>query len=116
VRVLDRKLVRDLARMKGQVVTIALVVACGIASFVSALATYESLRASQRAYYETSHFAQVFARLERAPTILEARSARSRASRKWRRAWSSTSRSTREAADHPPSVAWCRFRRACNPG
>jgi len=73
VRTLDRKLLRDLARMKGQVVTIALVVACGIASFVSALTTYESLRASQRAYYETSRFAQVFARLERAPASLAAR-------------------------------------------
>jgi putative ABC transport system permease protein len=73
VRTLDRKLLRDLARMKGQVITIGLVVACGIASFVSALTTYESLRASQRAYYEGSRFAQVFARLERAPATLEGR-------------------------------------------
>ena len=70
---LDRKLVRDLARMKGQVVTIALVVACGIASFVSALTTYESLRSSQRAYYAQTRFADVFARLERAPVTLIAR-------------------------------------------
>jgi putative ABC transport system permease protein len=70
VKALDRKLVRDLSRMRGQVVTIALVVACGIASFVSALTTYESLRASQREYYERAHFAEVFARIERAPTTL----------------------------------------------
>lgn len=67
---LDRKLVRDLSRMKGQVITIALVVACGIASFVSALTTYESLRSSQRAYYAQTRFADVFARLERAPATL----------------------------------------------
>lgn len=73
MRTLDRKLVRDLARMKGQVLTIALVVACGIAVFVSSLTTYQSLRASQRAYYETSRFADVFARLERAPSSLETR-------------------------------------------
>ena len=73
MRVLDRKLVRDLGRMRGQVVTIALVVACGIAAFVSSLTTYDSLRASQQAYYGTSRFAQVFARLERAPSSLEGR-------------------------------------------
>jgi putative ABC transport system permease protein len=73
VRTLDRKLLRDLSRMKGQVVTIALVVACGIASFVSALTTYESLRSSQREYYETSRFADVFAVLKRAPETLAAR-------------------------------------------
>ncbi|HSD09670.1 MAG TPA: ABC transporter permease, partial [Candidatus Binatia bacterium] len=73
MRTLDRKLVRDLSRMKGQVVTIGLVVGCGIASFVSALTTYESLRFSQRAYYETSRFADVFATLERAPETLAAR-------------------------------------------
>jgi putative ABC transport system permease protein len=73
VTTLDRKLVRDLARMKGQVVTIALVVACGIAAFVSALATYQSLRFSQRTYYARTRFAHVFARLERAPASLDAR-------------------------------------------
>lgn len=70
MKTLDRKLLRDLARMKGQVVTIALVVASGIACFVSALSTYESLRSSQETYYATSRFAQVFARLERAPATL----------------------------------------------
>ena len=32
VSALDRKLLRDLSTMRGQVITIALVVACGIAS------------------------------------------------------------------------------------
>ena len=73
MKALDRKLVRDLARMKGQAITIALVVACGVAAFVSALTTYESLRSSQRAFYETSRFGQVFARLERAPATVEVR-------------------------------------------
>jgi putative ABC transport system permease protein len=73
VKALDHKLVRDLARMKGQAITIALVVACGVAAFVSAVTTYQSLRSSQRAFYATSRFAQVFARLERAPSTLEAR-------------------------------------------
>jgi putative ABC transport system permease protein len=73
VKALDRKLVRDLARMKGQAVTIALVVACGIAAFVSSLTTYQSLRSSQRTFYETSRFAQVFAHVKRAPATLAPR-------------------------------------------
>jgi putative ABC transport system permease protein len=73
VRMLDRKLLRDLTQMKGQAITIALVVACGIAVFVSAISTYASLRDAQSRYYAASHFADVFARLKRAPEALEPR-------------------------------------------
>ena len=62
-----RKLLRDLARLQGQVITIALVVACGIASFVTMRSTYDSLILSRDSYYEDHRFADVFARLERAP-------------------------------------------------
>ena len=40
---LDRKLLRDLVRLRGQVVAIAAVIASGIAIFVASLATYHSL-------------------------------------------------------------------------
>jgi putative ABC transport system permease protein len=70
VRAIDRKLVRDLAQMKAQAVTIALVIACGVAALVSALATYHSLRRSQEAFYVESRFADVFASLKRAPLAL----------------------------------------------
>lgn len=70
---LDRKLLRDLMHMRGQVATIALVVACGVAAFVAAVSTYDSLNRSQRSYYETSRFADVFAGLKRAPGWLGAR-------------------------------------------
>ncbi|MGE4092741.1 MAG: ABC transporter permease [Candidatus Binatia bacterium] len=67
---LNRKLLRDLVQLKGQVLTIALVVACGITIFVAALSTYESLLWSQRSYYETARFGDVYARLKRAPATL----------------------------------------------
>jgi putative ABC transport system permease protein len=67
---LDRKLLRDLGRMKGQVATIAVVIACGVAVIIAALSTHESLQWSQRHYYETARFAQIFARLKRAPAPL----------------------------------------------
>jgi putative ABC transport system permease protein len=66
-RTLDRKLIRDLARLKGQVATIALVVACGVASFVALRGTYTSIDRSRTAFYERQRFADVFVHVERAP-------------------------------------------------
>ena len=40
---LDRKLLRDIWAMRGQVITIALVVAAGMAVFVASISTYDSL-------------------------------------------------------------------------
>jgi len=70
VTALDRKLLRDLLRLRGQVITIAAVIASGIAIFVSSLATYHSLQQNQAAYYRASHFADVFVSLKRAPEAL----------------------------------------------
>jgi putative ABC transport system permease protein len=69
---LNRKLIRDLLHLRGQVMAIALVVACGIAAFVSMRSNYYSLMASQAAYYAEYRFAQVFANLKRAPDWLAA--------------------------------------------
>ena len=68
---LDRKLFRDLWHARGQVIAIALVVACGIASFVMARSAYASLTLTQNTYYNEYHFAQVFAALKRAPETLK---------------------------------------------
>lgn len=70
VSALSRKLLRDLGLLRGQVLTVALVVASGIASYVTLVATYRSLQRSQVAYYERARFADVFARFERAPESL----------------------------------------------
>jgi putative ABC transport system permease protein len=64
---LNRKLLRDLLAMKSQALAIAMVVAAGIAMYVMYLSNFESLRATQRAYYERQRFADVFASLKRAP-------------------------------------------------
>jgi putative ABC transport system permease protein len=73
VKALDRKLLRDLRHMTGQVITIALVVACGIASYVAINGTYYSLLGARDRYYERYRFPDVFADLERAPRSLERR-------------------------------------------
>jgi putative ABC transport system permease protein len=72
MNMLDRKLVRDLWSLRGQVITIALVVASGVAAFAACFSTYESLRSMQERYYQTARFAHVFSRLKRAPDSLAA--------------------------------------------
>jgi putative ABC transport system permease protein len=67
VSALDRKLLRDILAMKGQAFAIAMVVAAGVAMYVMYLSNFESLRRTQRAYYDRQRFADVFASLERAP-------------------------------------------------
>jgi putative ABC transport system permease protein len=64
---LRRKLARDLWRMRGQVLTIALVVMTGVASWVSTRATYDSLVLARDAYYEQQRFGDVFAECRHAP-------------------------------------------------
>lgn len=70
---LTRKLLRDLLHLRGQILAIALVVACGVAVFVSSRTAYDSLLTSQVAYYADYRFADVFAHLKRAPESLAAR-------------------------------------------
>lgn len=65
-----RKLFRDLWHLRGQIFAIALVVACGVASFVAMRSTYDSLLATQNEYYATYRFADVFTHLKRAPNSL----------------------------------------------
>src|SRR5687768_17595283 len=56
--------------MLGQATAIALVVASGVAMYVMYLANFDSLRRSQRAYYQQQAFADVFVSLKRAPNRL----------------------------------------------
>lgn len=70
---LDRKMFRDLWHMKGQAVAIALVMACGIATFVLSRSMLHSLELTQSTYYQRYNFADVFASLKRAPDALKDR-------------------------------------------
>jgi putative ABC transport system permease protein len=70
---LDRKLARDLWRLKGQVIAVALVVASGVALLVMSLSTLSSLRATSDAYYDRYRFAEIFAGVKRAPERLAER-------------------------------------------
>ncbi|MDE2561898.1 MAG: ABC transporter permease [Sphingomonadales bacterium] len=67
MKALDLKLVRDLWRMRGQVMAIALVLAAATATFVLSVGVHGSLSATREAYYARNHFADVFAGMTRAP-------------------------------------------------
>ncbi len=64
---LDRKLLRDLWRMRGQALAIALVIGAGVAMYLLMLSTFESLQLTLDTYYERQRFGDVFASLKRAP-------------------------------------------------
>ena len=67
VSALNRKLLRDLAAMKGQAFAIAMVVAAGVSVYVMYLSNFASLQSTRAAYYSQQRFADVFASLKRAP-------------------------------------------------
>ncbi|MBC8074735.1 MAG: ABC transporter permease, partial [Chloroflexales bacterium] len=73
MKALDRKLWRDLWQMKSQALAIALVVACGVATFIMFLTTLGALTATQDSYYRDYRFAHLFASLKRAPESLRQR-------------------------------------------
>src|SRR5690606_35567582 len=64
---LQRKLLRDLGQMKSQALAIALVIACGVATFVMSISVLRALDRTREQYYERHRFADVFVQLKRAP-------------------------------------------------
>jgi len=73
MRALDRKLLRDVGKMKGQMLAVGLVMACGLAMMIMARSLILSLETTRSAYYERYHLADVFVSLKRAPNSLRAR-------------------------------------------
>lgn len=73
MKALERKLLRDLWHMRAQALAIALVLMCGVATFIMFLATLHALRETQQSYYRQYRFADMFVSLKRAPQSLAAR-------------------------------------------
>lgn len=64
---LDLKLLRDLGKMKGQVVAVSLVMACGLAMMIMTRSLILTLEGTRTSYYQRYAMADVFATLKRAP-------------------------------------------------
>ena len=67
VRTLDRKLLRDLRKIRSQAIAIGLIIACGIACWVTVLTAYRGLKGTKEAYYREYRMGDVFATVKKAP-------------------------------------------------
>src|SRR6266567_7937514 len=70
MRMLDRKLFRDIRRLWAQALAIAFVIGGGVATLMLAVGSHRSLDETRIAYYERYRFADVFAVVARAPKTL----------------------------------------------
>lgn len=73
MRLLDLKVLRDAVHLKGQLVAVTVLVACGVAVFIMLRSMYGYLRESQNDYYAEYGFGEVFAWARRVPAPVEAR-------------------------------------------
>ncbi|MGE0354355.1 MAG: ABC transporter permease [Gemmatimonadales bacterium] len=64
---LQRKVLRDLGHLRSQAAAIAIVMACGVALFVTMRSMHGYLQDRLTSYYEAYRFGDVFARVRRAP-------------------------------------------------
>ena len=71
MQALDRKLLRDFRRLWAQALAIALVLACGVAIFITSFGMYRAMEETRIAYYERNRFADVFSDARRAPLSLK---------------------------------------------
>ncbi|MGF1508617.1 MAG: ABC transporter permease [Myxococcota bacterium] len=70
VAALHQKLWREIWLMRGQICTISLVIASGIANYVALQGCFRSLEQARSQFYSRHRFADVFVALERAPKSL----------------------------------------------
>jgi putative ABC transport system permease protein len=73
ISALDRKLLRDIGKMKGQMVSVSIVMACGLAMMIMARSLIYSLESTRDTYYSEHRFADVFCDVKRAPNALRSR-------------------------------------------
>jgi putative ABC transport system permease protein len=80
MKALHRKLFRDLWATKTQVLSIALVIACGIGGSIASFSTHQSLLDAREHYYEVARFPHLFAEAKTgAQFVASRRSSRYRA-------------------------------------
>ncbi|MGE5087273.1 MAG: ABC transporter permease [Bacillota bacterium] len=67
---LSRKLLRDLKTLRLQILTMSILITCGVAVLVASWSSYNSLQNAKENYYDRYRFADVFAEVVRAPKSL----------------------------------------------
>lgn len=67
MKTINRKIWREIGAMKSQTITIAVVVAAGVALFVASKSSYDSLARARDLFYSSTGFASGFVSLKKAP-------------------------------------------------
>ncbi|MBN2372438.1 FtsX-like permease family protein [bacterium] len=67
MRVLNRKLIRDMLKARGQVIAVCAVIMCGIAGYSSVLSAFRNLKLTRDTYYKEYRFADFTIMMEKAP-------------------------------------------------
>jgi putative ABC transport system permease protein len=67
MRALTRKLMRDVLRLKGQLMAVSVVMGCGLAMMILSRSLIRTLEGARAAYYRDYGFADVFCEVKRAP-------------------------------------------------
>ena len=70
---INRKIWREIGAMKSQTITIAVVVAAGVALFVASKSSYDSLSRARDHFYSSTGFAAGFTSLKKAPVRIAQR-------------------------------------------
>jgi putative ABC transport system permease protein len=73
VKTLNRKVIREISGMKSQTITIAIVVAAGVAMFVGSKSSYDSMARARDLFYSSTGFAEGFVSLKKAPQSTRSR-------------------------------------------
>lgn len=70
MKILNRKIFRDLKTLRAQIVSIALLIVCGLSILVSSWSSYQSLQEARDSFYNHFEFADLFSEVVRAPQEL----------------------------------------------
>lgn len=73
ISTLDRKLLRDITGMKGQIIAASLVMACGVALMIVSKSIILSLESTRDAYFQQFRMPDVFGGLKSAPLAMKER-------------------------------------------
>lgn len=73
MKTLNRKVIREISGMKSQTITIAIVVAAGVAMFVGSKSSYDSMARARDLFYSSTGFAEGFVSLKKAPQSTRSR-------------------------------------------
>ena len=73
ITTLDRKVVRELWLIRGQVLAIAIVIAAGLSTVIMSYSTLNALQQTRQRYYQEYGFADLFSSLKRAPVSVAKR-------------------------------------------